>query len=77
MTRVYFRPLKKGVVLPLAIVKTYKKRVATQSLLKPSGFYSVRCSIFTQTIKRFKEIDPPLSVKHLLKRKQTKKIETR
>jgi len=54
MTRVYFRPLKKGVVLPLAIVKrgratpwTYKKGVATpwtynQSLIKPSGFYRGR-----------------------------------
>ena len=71
--RVYFRPLKKGVVLPLAIVKkgratpwTYKKRVATpwmcnQSLIKASGFYSIRCSTFTQTPKWSKEIDPPLS----------------
>jgi len=56
LARVYFRPLKKGVVLPLAIVKrgratpwTYKKGVATpwtcnQSLIKPNGFYSIRPS---------------------------------
>ena len=85
MGRVYFRHLKKGVALPLAIVKkdratpwTYKKGVATpwtcnQSLIKPSGFYSIRCSTFTQTPKQSKEIDQPLSVKYLLKRKQTKK----
>jgi len=76
---------EKGVVLPLAIVKggratpwTYKKGVATpwtcnQSLIIPSGFYSIRCSTFTRTPKRSKEIDPPLSVKYLLKRKQTNK----
>ena len=57
---------------------TYKKGVATpwtcnQSLIKPSGFYSMRCSTFTRTPKRSKEIDPPLSVKCLLKRKQTNK----
>jgi len=60
---------------------TYKKGVATpwmcnQSLIKPSGFYSIRCSTFTQTPKRSKEIDPPLSVKCLLKRKRTKMIKT-
>ena len=80
---------KKCVVLPLAIVKrgratpwTYKKGVATpwtcnKSLIKPNGFYSIRCSTFTHTPKQSKEIDPPLSVKYLLKRKQSKKIKTR
>jgi len=62
--------MKKGVVIPLAIVKrgkttpwTYKKEVATpwtcnQSLIKPSGFYSIRCSTFTQT-RKWSDIDPP------------------
>jgi len=63
---------KRGRAMPW----TYKKGVATpwmcnQSLIKPSGFYSIRCSTFTQTPKRSKEIDSPLSVKYLLKRKQT------
>ena len=58
---------------------TYKKGVATpwtcnQSLIKPSAFYSIRRSTFTQTPKRSKEIDPPLSVKYLLKRKQTNEL---
>ena len=53
----------KGVELP---IKHIKEGVATpwtcnQSLLKPSGFYSIYCSTFTQTPKRFKKIDPPLS----------------